>query len=194
MLHPVSPKHSDTQNETGGLMSKKKIDGISTIKLINNKSTSLHTIIENTDDIVTILNNKKKLCEKKYIKFKKCQNTNQLIYYVLGGLSVLLSITITTMSGAQSIYDVNNGIYKTLFILSMLVSLLSTALNFFRIESKINEYKTSSSYYFDLYNDIDEILINKTSMEEYRNFYNMVIERIKLIHNTEPSLYDSCLK
>lgn len=156
------------------------------------KKSKLHTIIETQEDITKILERKRDKFKEIHDKLADCKDFTTVIYYILGGIQMICSVIASLFSGSKSLNEHNDSYMLAIFIFTIIVSILSTLLNFFKIESKMNEYKTSKQLYFELIQDIDEILFDPTTIEDYREFLKLLNEKTKFINSNKPTTFDNC--
>ena len=97
----------------------------------------------------------------------------QTMYYILGFVTVMLSIIITSFSTRE---------IDVVFWMSLAVSILTTALNFFKIESKINSLEHNYHQFHSLLCEIQGIQIKG---EYSPDIERSVTEKLVLLQNNQ---------
>ncbi len=113
-------------------------------------------------------------------------NILTVIYYLFGFIGLVLNLVITSLT--------SNNINSLLFQMSVIVSIISTSLNFFKIETKIQKMVYDRIQYNNLLNDIKCYSIENKD-ENYQlnshldgHFEKETIEKLKIIENDDVQL------
>lgn len=109
-----------------------------------------------------------------------------LAYYFLGFLMVFLNLLSSMLIGSKGIYS-RDSLELTIFVMTLIASILGLGLSFFKIEVKIQKHHTSSFEYSAMKN---ELLCDKFADKE--SDLDDVLKRKQLIDKHAP-LTDYCL-
>ncbi len=142
-------------------------------------------------DIRKKLHKKKETCHVKSKAYNKSARKIRLIYYIFSGLAVILSVVISSLTGGNSMKNLNkNDII--IFVLSLIVSISSVISSFFQLEEKISNYHQTSISLNEICLDIEtELSKKKVSNTEYENYFNLMNEKYKMIQSNALDLKQS---
>ena len=142
-------------------------------------------------DIRKKLYKKKEICQIKAKEYNKSERKIRLVYFVFSGLAVILSVVISSLTGGNSMSNLNKN-DVIIFVLSLIVSISSVISSFFQLEQKISNYHQTSVSLNEVVLDIEtELSKKKVSNSEYENYFNLVNERYKMIQSNALDLKQS---
>lgn len=107
------------------------------------------------------------------------------VYYLCGGVSVLLAVVVGAVDGCAN--------PDLVTAMSVVVALLTTALNFFGIEAKLQQHETSKRQYELLCQDIERWLLSTDRDDETaRDLEQSCFSKHRIISQAEPDLSSCC--
>lgn len=110
----------------------------------------------------------------------------QVPYTVGGGLALLLAVVLGQVDSCENA--------ELAMVLSLSVALLTTALNFLGIESRLQRHSSSKSQYESLELDLEKFfLTSKFDIDKARDLERSCFDRMKMISAVEPDLSLCCL-
>jgi len=147
----------------------------------------------------TIVNIKSNLREKKdrydilSDKHSRMGMINRIVYYALGGATVLLTVVCSGLSAALSSIDPDDTMALAIFVLSLTATIFGSIVNFFGIEEKIGKHNQSKVQYKDMSREIDVYLLSYKGMGDLIEDEKLLLEREKFIAAYEPSVSPCCV-
>jgi zinc transporter ZupT len=126
-------------------------------------------------------------------KHKRTEKRLRVIYYTLGILNVVASITVSCMTGAVSFSD-TSGYSTALFILALVSSIFTGLISFTQLEELISKHHSTSGQYGDLVRDIRTFLLTAEGIDSYKVQEQIVLEKDKFISSYAPSMSDCMSK
>lgn len=118
---------------------------------------------------------------------KKNEKVYAWIYRILGYGAVLLSTISSCIIGSSGL-STDNPRSSITFSFTLLTSILTTTLVFFKIQDLKVAHHSTSSQYSDLCNDMQVFLLNGHDPDECKEMVNLVSEKIKFIKSYSPNL------
>lgn len=128
-----------------------------------------------------------KMKEYRGNKEKHAANEKKLkfIYNIFGCISFILSSITTFLTGIYT-FEYKSFVISLCLGFSLVVTIINSLLNFSNIQKKESQHHDNMLQYKTLCLDIDEFKTNKNITDcQYENFYNLLIEKEKLISNYE---------
>lgn len=150
------------------------------------RSPTMPTLIED-------LREKKSVFQIEGKAHSKMERNYRFIYYFLGCIHVITSVIVSCMTGAKSLNDLTSSFMFSVFLLSMVASVLSAILNFIGIEEKIAKHHATANQYQDLYKDISTFLLTSKNRAEYIHEEKIVLEKSKFIAGYSPPISSCCI-
>lgn len=135
-----------------------------------------------TYDVIRRLHYKFRLKIEQHSRHYKCY---QAIYYLAGGLAVILSVIVGGMSPCEN--------EEVLPVLALTVACLTTCLNFFGIEGRVQRHDTAAKQFVALCLSIERFSLGRIkTVPMAERLEESLLDRYKLVNAAEPDTSD-CL-
>ena len=155
-----------------------------------NSETLLHLVdAKNKDATQTIMQMRRVFSQRARVHDNH-RSVYQALYHLFGGLSVVLAVVVSGVDGCDN--------ETTVVVLSLSVACLTTILNFFGIEGRIQRHDTTSKQYQGLCLELERFLLTNEEAvaddpEGARQLERKVFDRYAMVSAGEPSL-SPCFK
>lgn len=117
---------------------------------------------------------------------QKYARVYQVAYFSLGGVAVMLAVVMGAVDGCEH-PDVVLG-------MSLTIACLTTGLNFFNIETRLQKHDASKGHYESLELEIEKFLLTSLcTHDEAKLVERSMFDRLKMIAASEPDLSMCCL-
>lgn len=121
---------------------------------------------------------------KSHLRYARCY---RLAYHTFGSLAVFAAVILSSVDGCA--YP------DAVFALGLTVALLTTALNFFGVETRLQKHDASKSQYESLELEIEKFLLTSHKIASgAAQVERSMFDRVKMIAQNEPDLSLCCLK
>lgn len=105
----------------------------------------------------------------------------KFIYYTFGLIALITSVLITSMTASYKNTTERDNL--VVFCLSVIVSIITSALNFLQIETKMSSYQNTKKQYHDLKLTIHNFWGHNKDDEQCEIFYDKIIQQQRKIEN-----------
>lgn len=127
-------------------------------------------------DVVTRLH---RMFKDKIRTHERHYKAYQVVYYVAGGMAVLLSVIVSSLDGCAE-----SDIVPTL---ALTVACLTTALNFFGVEGRLQRHNTCAKQYVSLCLGIERFSLSRVkTTAQVLKLEESLLDKYKLIQAAEP--------
>lgn len=110
-----------------------------------------------------------------------------LVYYIFGGVAVIMAVVLNSVDGCED--------PDLLMAMSLSVAILTTVLNFFGIEKRLERHDAAKNQYENLQMEIEKFLLtSKRLRSNAEQLERSCFDRFKMIAQNEPDLSLCCLK
>ena len=137
-----------------------------------------------TYDVIRRLHQKFRTKIMQHSKHYKCY---QAIYYLAGGLAVVLSVIVGSLDPCSN--------EEVLPVLALTVACLTTCLNFFGIEGRVQRHDTASKQFVSLCLSIERFALGRVkTLTMAERLEESLLDRYKLVNAAEPDTSDCLTK
>jgi len=139
-------------------------------------------------DIRKHLQQKQSCYFKESKKHSKAAAYNRLVYYFIGGVTVICSVICTALSAALTAVDRDDVLALVIFVLSLVASAFSAFTNFFGLEEKITKHANTKLQYMDMSREIEVFLLSKRDTVDLYQQEELMLEKEKCARQYEPAI------
>ena len=121
-------------------------------------------------------------------KLRRCtMRVYEICYHFCGGVAVILSVVLGAIDACEN--------SDLIFAMALTIAVLTTALNFFGIESRMQKHDMSRNQYNSLALEIEKHMMTSTNLQKGAVILERsMFDRAKMIAVIEPDLSLCCIK
>lgn len=145
----------------------------------------LHELADDTKGAVHALDKFREYFNRRAHAHQSYTRAYQVTYHLFGGIAVVVAVVIGNVNGCTH--------PDTVLALGMTVAILTTILNFFGIESRMQRHGTAKRQYELLSMDIEKWMLT-SKREDPEMLERACFDKLRIITSEEPDLSICCIK
>ena len=150
-------------------------------------TSELDALGKDEDGAHKVLTKFRDLYQKRSEAHLRYARTYMIVYHAFGGIAVLTAVIISSVDGCAH--------PDAVLALGMTVAMLTTALNFFGVESRLQKHDTAKRQYELLSMDIEKwLLMSDHLRDSAEDLERACFNKQRIISHAEPDLSLCCIK